>query len=322
MPRVIDRVPRVSVVISTFNRATLLPATLDSVLAQTMADFELIVVDDGSTDETARVVERYGTRVRYVFQENRERGAARNHGLRLASGEFVALLDSDDLWTPRKLEAEVDYADRRPDVGLVYSSAAHIDEGGRVVRRVRTPAYEGDVLRHIVRRNFIPFGANIVRRSLLLACGGFNEDRRLAGSEDWELWTRLAAQTRFGRVADVGLLYRQHAGASVTNVPSMRRSMRRAFFLMYANPDLVPRITRYREHTLAHIDLVAGSLSYAANRPAEARRLLYRAAKRTWRVVPSRHFLGLALRLAAGRRLTRAGQRFLRPSMTRVAPGE
>jgi len=127
-------VPRVSVVIPTFNRARLVGLTIDSVLAQTFRDFEIIVVDDGSTDDTAALLAGFGERVRVLRQPNQGMNPARNAGLAAARGEYVALLDSDDLWEPYKLALQVELLDRFPDAGFVFSefSVMESDEHGAI----------------------------------------------------------------------------------------------------------------------------------------------------------------------------------------------
>jgi hypothetical protein len=121
----------VSVTIPTYNRAGMLPEALDSVLAQTYRDFELIVIDDGSTDETPTVMARYGTRVRYVRQPNGGLGAARNAGLRLATGKYVAFLDSDDAWFDFKLALQVALLEAMPDVGFLFTEFTILHSDGR-----------------------------------------------------------------------------------------------------------------------------------------------------------------------------------------------
>jgi glycosyltransferase involved in cell wall biosynthesis len=112
--------PKVSVLIATYNRARMLGAAIDSVLAQSYQDFELIVVDDGSTDGTRELVaRRYGSAVRYIYQENRGRSEARNTGIKAARGDFFAFLDSDDAWLPEKLARQVRLLEQRPQIGIV-----------------------------------------------------------------------------------------------------------------------------------------------------------------------------------------------------------
>jgi len=138
--------PLTSVVIPTYNRAGYLPLTVETALAQEGVEVEVVVVDDGSTDDTQAVVERHreawGGRVRYVWQENAERCVARNHGLRLARGEFVAFLDSDDLWRPNHLSTCVDALVKNPKAAAAYAEHGLIDAEGRVIRaRVERAAY-------------------------------------------------------------------------------------------------------------------------------------------------------------------------------------
>src|SRR5687768_9931393 len=123
--------PKVSVVIPVYNRAKYVGETIESVLSQTYQDFELIVVDDGSTDGSRKVLESFGNRVtvlEHPNRENRGQSAAINRGLAAARGEFVGMLDSDDLWLPRKLELQVGFLDKHPEIGLVYGNGRAIDQ--------------------------------------------------------------------------------------------------------------------------------------------------------------------------------------------------
>ena len=124
--------PRVSVIIPTYNRATLVCKAIDSVLEQTFGDHEILVIDDGSTDGTESAVAGYGQRVRYFWQDNRGMSAARNRGIDLARGEYLALLDSDDLWMPFKLELMVSVLDRFPEAGFAFSNFSHLHADGRI----------------------------------------------------------------------------------------------------------------------------------------------------------------------------------------------
>jgi len=132
--------PRVSAAIITHNRAHFLDDAIASVLGQTFRDLELIVVDDGSTDETAAVVEPYLDRIRYVRQENRGKAAARNRAVELARGELIAFCDSDDMWYPDRLERQLGALAEKPHVGMVHGHVAVIDSGGHVLPRKTTSA--------------------------------------------------------------------------------------------------------------------------------------------------------------------------------------
>ena len=128
--------PTVSVVIPTYNRALMVKEAIQSVLDQTYSDFEIIVVDDGSTDDTREVVTAFADKVRYVFQENSGRSNARNRAIHMARGRYIAFLDSDDLYMPHKLDMQVACMEKVPEFGMVYSTAVCIDEQGNDLTRI------------------------------------------------------------------------------------------------------------------------------------------------------------------------------------------
>jgi O-antigen biosynthesis protein len=185
--------PRVSVIVPTFNRADVLPRAVRSVLAQTWTDFELLIVDDGSTDDTQEVVTRLeDARLRYVrLSTNGGVAAARNRGLRGARGDFIAFLDSDDEWLPGKLAAQLAVFDAAPpEVGLVYTGVECVLPDGR--RRVDMPEERGDVYREMLGRNVIHGGGSnvLMRRNVVATVGFFDEGLRAI--EDYEYWLRVA----------------------------------------------------------------------------------------------------------------------------------
>lgn len=227
-----------SAVIPTYNRAQYIPETIESVLGQTYENIEILVIDDGSTDDTASVVRHFGSRVRYVWQKNGERGVARNHGLRLANGEFISFLDSDDLWVPRKVEAGVDFLRSNRNVGLVYGDAMVIDAEGRGTRIIRARGPSGQVTGKLLEDNFVIMPTHLARTSLLREIGGFRGQREIAGSEDWEAWVRLSLITDFAYIPEVMAKYRMHAANSMNDAVAMRRSMCSALELLSASADL------------------------------------------------------------------------------------
>lgn len=216
--------PRVSVVIPTYNRASLLPRAIESVLSQTFQDFEIIIVDDASTDDTGRVVEALpGARVRYVrLPERGGASHARNVGIREARGEWVAFLDSDDEWLPEKLEAQLRRADDDPSVAVVQCWSLWEAKGVRLpVQPEHLPrdgGFEG-ILRHWQR---VAVTAFIIRRDALSAVGGFDESMDVA--EDWDLQFRLdQASFRFAAVEQMlQVYYYQHSDEQVTADPVRR----------------------------------------------------------------------------------------------------
>ena len=163
----------VSVVIPTYNRWPMVGEAVDSVLAQTVSDFELIVVDDGSTDETPRRLRDYGTRLMVVTQSRRGVAAARNLGARRASGPYLAFLDSDDLWRPRKLRRQLDFMERNPQVEICQTDEIWIRNGVRVNPRNRHRKPSGDIFRASLELCLVSPSAVMMRRELFERVRGF-----------------------------------------------------------------------------------------------------------------------------------------------------
>ena len=199
--------PRVSVVIPCYNYGCYLPLALDSVLGQTWQDIEVIVIDDGSADNTPDVIKPYLTdsRVRYFRQKNSGVSAAKNSGIAESRGEFIAFLDADDLWFANKISAQLPLF-AAPEVGVVYSRRKWIDPQGnerpgneRILRR-------GFILDYLFLDNFVCFSSSEVRRKLLEKVGGFDES--LPVGEDFDFWLRLAAHCKFDFVDEALVKYR------------------------------------------------------------------------------------------------------------------
>lgn len=211
--------PRVSVIIPSYNCAEYIAETLDGILAQDFQDFETIVVDDGSTDATRSIVAAYAPRVRLIEQTNGGVCKARNRGIREASGEFVCLLDHDDYWYPDKLRLQVDLLDRHPDVGVVYSAYLYWyrDNHGRFpapqqmsVREASAidADFSGWIYHLLLLDCWMLTSTSMFRREVFARCGVFDES--LPYGEDWELWLRLSREYRFLKLRNVTTLYRQH----------------------------------------------------------------------------------------------------------------
>ena len=180
--------PKVSVIIPTYNRCDLVQKALQSVFAQTYHDFEVVVVDDGSTDDTRAVVEGR-TRVRYLFQENAGPAKARNVGIRQARGDMIAFLDSDDVWWPEFLKTQVEVLSRYPEVGLVCARSIVGEKESKYFPCTQEP-FVGDLYRKLFEQSFIRTPATVLRKSCLDVVGGFNESYRCF--EDYDLWLRIA----------------------------------------------------------------------------------------------------------------------------------
>ncbi len=183
-------VPQFSVVIPTYNRAHKVVRAVGSVLAQTISDYDVWVIDDGSTDQTGELLEPYRDRIHYVCQANAGAAGARNHGILASSGQFVAFLDSDDRWAPDKLEAVAAAIRMAPDTGLFYSQCEVVDEAGNLLWIDRSRRIESSAYRPLLLGNFLATSSAIVRRDALEWVGEF--DSTLEPCEDWDYWLRLS----------------------------------------------------------------------------------------------------------------------------------
>lgn len=191
--------PRVSVIVPTYNREQFIAAAIESVLAQTFTDFEVIVVDDGSADNTREVVGSFNNPcVRYIYQDNQGVAAARNTGIKASDSEYIAFLDSDDILLKEALDRGIKVLDKYPEVAFSYGQFYHIDERGRVLglpeaKSKRSYVREGvqEIKELLIHGNYIRSNTVIARRSCLHKVGLF-DPAFCPGSEDFDLWVRLA----------------------------------------------------------------------------------------------------------------------------------
>jgi glycosyltransferase involved in cell wall biosynthesis len=200
--------PLVSVIVPVYNAETTLPDTIDSIQRQTFQNFELIVIDDGSTDGTLEWVRSVRDHRLQVFSyANAGPSVARNRGIERSQGEFISFIDSDDLWTPDKLTLQLQALRQQPEAALAYSWTAFVDEQGDFLFAKDAWYCEGDVYAELLRHNFVASGSNVlVRKSCALAVGGF--DTALPVAQDWEFYLRVAARWRFAVVPHYQILYR------------------------------------------------------------------------------------------------------------------
>jgi glycosyltransferase involved in cell wall biosynthesis len=210
--------PTVSVVIPTYNRLGYLREALSSALTQSRPPDEVIIVDDGSTDGTGATMSAMPPPVRYIRQQNAGPAAARNRGLREARSEWIALLDSDDLWTPGKLAAQLDFIERNPAIDFIFGTQVNQKDGVRdqepeiidhaVYRQLEASAEAvPDFFRLLLRNNPIPTSSVFFRRDCLERVGFFEEQRWRC--EDYELWFRFAHACRIGFINAVMVVKRQ-----------------------------------------------------------------------------------------------------------------
>lgn len=212
--------PRVSVLLTCFNHLDYLPACLEGIEGQTYQDFEVVALDDGSTDGTREYLAARAGQLRVELnEENLGTYGTLNRGLELARGEFIAVLNDDDVWHPEKLRRQVELIDECPDIGLVHTDGCFIDGSGAVLEgsplgfefpRTRT----GDVLLDLCYANKIIASAALVRRQCFEDLGGF--DPSYFGSGDWQMWIRIAEQWQVGFVEERLTDYRVH-GANASH---------------------------------------------------------------------------------------------------------
>jgi glycosyltransferase involved in cell wall biosynthesis len=192
---------KISVVIPAYNSATYLKDALNSVLSQTFKSHEIILVDDGSTDQTEEIARSYGDQIRYIKQKNQGSAAARNTGIHEATGDWVAFLDSDDLMLPDRLRKQVALIPASSNLAVVYSGFSYLYPNGAIKEMPAFPAKElWPALRY--RTPILP-STSIVRRSALLEIGGFNPGPRSRLIEDWDLWFRLIRRYSVNAFQDV-----------------------------------------------------------------------------------------------------------------------
>jgi glycosyltransferase involved in cell wall biosynthesis len=206
--------PRVSILLTCYNHLKFLPTAYQSILDQTFQDYEVIALDDGSTDGTREWLTENASRAKLIFNpQNLGTYGTLNEGLKAATGEFIAIFNDDDVWMPTKLEKQIAMLDANPKIGLVHTDGYFID--GQNQQRNDSPlgfdfprTETGDVLLALVYANSIIASAVVARRSCFDELGGFNSD--YFGSGDWEMWYRIAEHHHIGYIAEPLTLYRVH----------------------------------------------------------------------------------------------------------------
>ncbi|MCC7418343.1 MAG: glycosyltransferase [Acidobacteria bacterium] len=228
--------PRVSVVIPNYNCGRFIADAIGSVLAQTMDDLEVIVVDDGSTDGSAAALRPFGDRVRLFEQPNRGVSTARNRGIGESRGEFVAFLDADDLWHPEKLEKQLPRF-ANPEVGLVHCAVEYVDERERPLGTNFT-GRSGRVLEPIVllQGTVVLAGGStaVVRREAFDRVGLF--DREMSTAADWDMWRRIACAYEIDMVREPLMRYRLRPGSMHRNVDVFAHDVLHGFDSLFADP--------------------------------------------------------------------------------------
>jgi glycosyltransferase involved in cell wall biosynthesis len=266
--------PLVSVIIPVYNGDRFIAAAIESVLAQTWQDFEIIVVDDGSQDNTSIVLQGYGDRIRAVYQSNQGVAVARNHGIQLARGRWVAFLDADDTFLPDKLAAQLAFADANPHLGMVHSGWQRVSEAGHPLMVVEPWHDIPDLtLESWLRWKPVLPSAMLFRRDWLVKSGGF--DRQFPPAEDTELVLRLAAMgCEAGWLRQVTVHYRQHDASAMHRGLPQARSLSAVIDHFFRQPHL-PEPIRWQESQIRYDTCVwiAWYLHHTGHLPEMARYL-------------------------------------------------
>jgi glycosyltransferase involved in cell wall biosynthesis len=301
--------PLVSVVIPAYNTARYIPATLNSVLSQTIKEFEILVINDGSPDtfDLEFALRPYGSRVRYIKQENRGPSAARNVGIREARGKYVAFLDSDDLWFPEHLANQVSALENDPSLGLIYSNGIHVaDEWPISIAFERTPQQEPVTFESLLREDCtVGTSGTVAVRQAILEAGLFDEGLRRC--EDFDLWLRMAHRgVRMTFTRNIQIYHRLANGLSGNPI-----LMKQGRADVYRRAGLLPKITESQRQTIQRkiseieheiqVEIIKELL--LSGRYDDARRAAQQAARTapTWKlravVIGLRFFPGLVRKL-------------------------
>ncbi|MBK8015291.1 MAG: glycosyltransferase [Betaproteobacteria bacterium] len=269
----------VSVVTASYNMGGYIAETLESVLGQDYPHVESIVVDDGSSDDTQQVLERFGSdpRVRIVRQANSGQTIAKNRGVAEARGEFIAFCDADDVWEPHKLSRQIPCFHGAPDIGVVFSEVTWMDESGRRIPSIHMKRFQGWVTAPLMIDNFVPFPTVVARAAVIREFGGFDE--RLSMSIDYDLWLRISTRYRFAFVDEALARYRIWPGQMSHKVGERLENFFRLLErFLKDNPDIATK--RQIDQAYAHVHVTRGYWHAREGRRAEAWRDYREALRR------------------------------------------
>jgi len=242
--------PRYSVVMPAFNTEVYIGEAIESILNQSVPDWELIVIDDGSTDDTAEVAGRFrDPRIRVRTQSNRGLSATRNRGIRESRGDMIIFFDSDDRLRPEALERLGTALARFPLANVAYGECVVMDHDGYVFGLGTKPIFSrrpsGNVLKYILQKNVMQPGATLIRRYCLARCGFFHED--LLGAEDWEMWSRMATFNEFVYVGGAPILEYRLRSDSISRRLCKERGIGhilRCIEEVFSNPEIAGRFSK------------------------------------------------------------------------------
>lgn len=254
---------QVSVIIPTYNSAQYLIAAVESVLAQTFKDFEILVIDDGSTDNTSEVVKQFPASVRYIKQKNQGVSVARNNGIKESRGKYVSFLDADDTWFPTKLEKQIEALNKNPEYKFCFSDFLAVTKDLEPIPMKRA-RLEGSAINDLLLRGNVvgSICTVICERELFENIGGF--DPALSQCADWDMWVRLATQTDFLFVDEPLVTYRQHDANMSRNAPLLEKDSLFVLEKGFAMKEIPKEVSAKRRAALARNYMVLAGTYYHA----------------------------------------------------------
>ena len=276
---------KVSVIIPTYNQSTLLSEAIKSVLSQTFTDYELIIIDDESTDNTKEIVADYQKdtdKIRYVFQKNGGPSAARNTGIKKSNGEYIAFLDHDDLWLPDKLMKQVKFLDNNMNYAMVFADVyefnGNIITEEKKLREIDRRHMSGYILKYLILRCFIPSPSVMIRKSIVKEIGYF--DTRFLFSQDWDYYIRVARKHEIGFLDEVLVGYRRHSGNITNNLELHIKERHRIVDSAFDRKIMPQSLSKYKRLSHGFICFEHGEEyvirgSHAKARPAIIKSLYY-----------------------------------------------
>ncbi|MBD2184528.1 glycosyltransferase [Planktothrix sp. FACHB-1355] len=290
----------ISVIIPVYNGEKTIRETIESVLAQTFSDWELIIINDGSTDSTLEVIANIkDNRLKVFSYPNAKQAASRNRGLSIAHGEFIAFLDADDVWMPDKLELQLKALQTNTQAAIAYSWTDCIDESGQFLRRGNHINLTGNVYAQMLLTDFLEHGSNpLIRRDALNQVGSFDES--LPPAEDWDMWLRLAARYQFVAVPSVQVLYRISANSASSNLGKMEVACLQVIERAFSQaPESLQHLKKHSiANTYKYLTFKALEGFVERRRVLEAGRFLWYTVKNDRAILFSRIILKVLLKIA------------------------
>ena len=275
--------PLVSVIIPAYNASEWIAETVESVLKQEYQNFEIIVVDDGSTDNTEKIVTSFGPKINYYYKKNGGQSSARNFGIKNAKGKYIAFLDSDDLWFKQKLRLQVDLLEKNNFKWAYTDGIAFDNSTNEILFRFnnKSKQYEGDILIKIFQSCFIPMPTVIVNKEVFLEIGYFNENHNFRNREDWEMWIRIAEVYPIALIPEILVKYRVHK-KSVSGTESLIERMNGNILVIEQAASREPkRLRKYKNNILSKLYFSNGRTLALEGNSTYAKKLLSKSIKLT-----------------------------------------